>query len=134
DAQHLYWSNGLRLMSSDLDGKNIKQLATLTIAIHQLAVDTEYLYLGVGRFIGRIKLDGTGYDAEWLTLTEAAFGIAVDARHIYWTGQPGIGRANLDGSEPDNAFIPGALGGNVAVDGQYVYWSNATAGTIGRAN
>jgi hypothetical protein len=52
-----------------------------------------------------------------------------------------IGRANLDGTDPNPTFITGANDPtDVAVDGQYVYWTALTttgrppAGAIGRAN
>jgi virginiamycin B lyase len=57
---------------------------------------------------------------------------------VYWGNiSGGIGRANLDGSDPTELFIPiadasGPTG--VAVDGQYIYWTNQTTGGIGRAN
>lgn len=62
--------------------------------------------------------------------------------YVYWTdglGGGGIARANLDGSDPTavaSPFIPNTdagTGAGVAVDGQYIYWTNGTGG-IGRAN
>src|SRR5271169_3944468 len=59
-------------------------------------------------------------------------GIAVGAGHIFWTWGGGIGRANLDGSEPDKSFIGGEGITDVAVGGEYLYWSGG-GGKIGRA-
>ena len=65
--------------------------------------------------------------------------------HIYWANASGntIGRADLDGTDVDQSFISGASGpSDVLVDGQYIYWGNATGctedgacdGSIGRAH
>ena len=65
--------------------------------------------------------------------------------HIYWANASGntIGRADLDGTDVDQSFISGASGpSDVLVDGQYIYWCNATVCTedcacdcsIGRAH
>jgi uncharacterized protein YjbI with pentapeptide repeats len=64
---------------------------------------------------------------------------------IYWANASGntIGRANLSGTDVNENFIKGANGpSDVMVEGQYLYWANATGctesgscpGTIGRAN
>jgi hypothetical protein len=56
--------------------------------------------------------------------------------HIYWTGAAGIGREPLDAPDAYPATIvpqtAGACG--IAVDQSHLYWANADAGTIGRAN
>ena len=68
-------------------------------------------------------------------------GLAVDAFYIYWTyvtdlsGHTAVARAKLDGTGIEPSFIPDAGGAQgIAVDGQHVYWADATAGAIKRAN
>jgi hypothetical protein len=60
--------------------------------------------------------------------------------YVYWanyrlgTGTT-LGRSNLDGTGTNQGFItntPAPSG--LAVDGQHIYWANASANTIGRAN
>jgi hypothetical protein len=80
--------------------------------------------------------------------------VAVDADHVYWTKQvcsvvgsgtcgPAIMRANLDGTDVDRTLITGGAGFHssswldVAVDADFVYWTESNfggTGTIGRAS
>jgi hypothetical protein len=103
---------------------------------------------------------------DFLAKTKAV-GLAVDGEHIYWADPStgAIGRANLDGTGIDKTFIappPGecevevefgvskkvsipSIPRYVAVDGEYIYWTNTGlleegpesfpigGGTIGRA-
>jgi hypothetical protein len=60
------------------------------------------------------------------------------ANYVYWPNLAGgtIGRAGLDGSQVNNAFIATTeTPRSVAVDSQYIYWTQGTTGTgaIGRA-
>ena len=75
-----------------------------------------------------------GMLATWVAPSAKALG-------IFWSesspsGLPGtstIGGANLDGTGVNDAFITGASNPyGVAVDGNYIYWTNDTG--IGRAN
>jgi hypothetical protein len=64
--------------------------------------------------------------------------------HIYWSepeaargpsghGIDNIWQANLDGTSLDRSFVTGlAIPWPVAVGGQFLYWSDSEAGTIGR--
>ena len=57
------------------------------------------------------------------------------ANYRYYGGGTTIGRANLDGTNPNQSFITGANSAHgVAVDGQFIYWTNQFGDTIGRAN
>jgi hypothetical protein len=51
------------------------------------------------------------------------------------TGGDSIGRANLDGTNVDQNLMTGFSPGAVAIEGNYIYWSNAdqSANSIGRA-
>ena len=100
--------------------------------------------------IGRAELDNApspldGVDHDFLPQT--AVGIAVDSTHLYWAdaATDAIGRAELDANDDvvpgsvDLDFIPGADNPRgVAVEGSFVFWTNAAdgsagTGTIGRA-
>ena len=62
----------------------------------------------------------------WLAAQANAF--------VYWGNDTDtIGRSNLDGSGVNQSFITTPVYG-VAVDGQYVYWTNAYSSAIERAN
>jgi|GEM_PF-2706608 len=92
--------------------------------------------------IGTAPLNGGVGNPSFIPgLPDSPNGIAVYGTYIYWTnpGYPNgtIGRAGLDGSDVNENFIPGAgppIGdaSNVAVSGDYIYWSSLYA--IGRAN
>ena len=129
-----------------------------------ITVDGNYVYWttraggpGTTGAVARAKQDGTRVDTRFIiTAPFAAQCVAVDGAHIYWTtvGIEGvslggtIGRANLDGTGAQESFIsgievagtgvfqsfPGINGCGLAVDETHIYWSNASAGTIGRAN
>jgi uncharacterized protein YjbI with pentapeptide repeats len=144
DRQHLYWTNGLSIERSDLDGTNIDaHFITLPAAAQNVAVDDQYIYWSNFSEIGRAKLDGTGVTADFISLSgDDVGGLAVDGSHIYWAdGTDGtVGRANLDGTGVDSSFITdvGHITG-VAVDSQHIYWTELTGGqpaggSIGRAN
>lgn len=77
----------------------------------------------------------------------ALFAVSPAGAAVYWGGEGGVGVANLDGSQaiqslpasaPPPAFPLARLDPRevcgMAVDGNYVYWANRWAGTIGRAN
>jgi hypothetical protein len=109
-----------------------------------------YIYWGNWAYlngaIGRANTDGTGINQGFassapLNGDATTPAVAVDEQHLYWTTYGySIGRANLDGSGTNQDFITGAnFPEGLAVDGQYVYWSNpntqnAPSNSIGRAN
>jgi hypothetical protein len=119
--------------------------------------------------IARDTLEDTDLKAEFIP-GKHAVGVAVDGTHLYWANPVGgeIGRSGLDGSSPEPFFFPGptkceieveneegeteletleapSTPRYVAVQGEYVYWSNTGplsdenelaingCGTIGRA-
>jgi virginiamycin B lyase len=105
------------------------------------------VYWGNGSPIGRVNLDGTEAQYEFIkyvpfsspgaAAVSGCGGVAVDASHVFWAepSYGSIGRANLDGSGADYTFITGAENPcGLAVDGGHVYWSNFSGGSIGRAN
>jgi Ca2+-binding RTX toxin-like protein len=94
------------------------------------------------------SLHGEAPNPNFISPLNTPGAIAIDDTYIYWTDavveQPTnvfatIGRARLDGtSSPDLTWLKDDTANEywsgVAVDGQYVYWSNSDAGLIGRAN
>ena len=131
---------------SNLDGTGANQqfIGVGQGAADYLAVDDRYLYWSNGAEIGRANLDGSDVIPGFINLRgDDVGGLAVDSSHIYWADRTHgtIGRANLDGSGVNSSFITGATNAtDVAVDGQYVYWTQIAtsglppAGSIGRAN
>ena len=105
--------------------------------------------------ISRDTLEGTDLKAEFIP-GKHAVGVAVDGSHLYWANPVGgeIGRSDLDGNvEPGFVIAPGptkceievenekgeeeletleapSTPRYVAVQGEYVYWSNT--GPLGR--
>lgn len=79
--------------------------------------------------IGRATSDGSSVNQDFATTARPArpaTGVAVDGRHVYWSnsGNDGttIGRASLGGAL-DNDFITGIHPNGVAVDSQYICWT-----------
>src|SRR5262245_64097542 len=66
--------------------------------------------------------------------------LAVAAKHIYWATYASIGRVNLDGSGLNQSFITGVIPPRtinpyeLAVNANYIYWTNDFRDAIGRAN
>jgi hypothetical protein len=94
--------------------------------------------------IGRVNLDGTGFDPDFIDGASDPCGVALNDQRIYWANRnapSSIGRARLDGGGVDQTFIEGGLGVpcGPSVNDQYIYWANffggaGNDGSIGRAN
>ena len=100
-----------------------------------LAVDREHLYWGGDGAIGRVGLDGSDPEPDWIPgppdSRQAA--VTVDSAHVYWADflEDSIGRANLDGSGVDPGFIATSFPGSLALDDTHVYWIGGTSGVGG---
>ena len=77
-----------------------------------------------------------------LAILVATFSIGPDRADaaLYWANGSAVGRANLDGSQSfwplPNGWFPALEAGGACgleADDHYLYWGNASAGTIGRA-
>jgi sugar lactone lactonase YvrE len=94
---------------------------------------TEDAKTGPQPVIGRADIDGKNPNQSFLPVR--ASGVAVDGSHIYWAmpSRGTIGRVNLDGSGTvEEEFIVGAgTPQYVAVNGEYVYWTNSGNGQDG---
>lgn len=115
-----------------------------------VALDSGHVYWveiasGTPAYIARAGLDGSVVQLNYVTIPGTSFpcGVAVNSANIFWSdvGFLGhgtrIGRANTNnGSGADASFIAGASAPcGVALDGSsHLYWTNAEAGTIARAN
>lgn len=96
-------------------------LAVVVFATPALAAD--YMYWsqnGLGNYVARANIDGTGINTSFLTDSTTVGGIAFDSTHIYWAGPNGVSRANIDGTGKTQIFS-GLVAPGIAVDGQYVY-------------
>lgn len=124
--------------SKTVNSKNpFKTLVTGNAAEHiGVAVDATFLYYSNGKTIGRIKLDGTGNEPNFITtgVVTTTHGITVDANFIYWAGEGNVGRAKINGTEVLATFItaPAAVI-DVAVNSEFIYWTDTNEFTIGRA-
>lgn len=107
--------------------------------VQGIAVDGTYLYFAqaTGGAIGRIKLDGTGLNKNFIsTAGIGVTNLACNATHIYWTNEneTTIGRAKIDGTEVNKAFIASGTGvKGIALDATYVYWNSNVKAEIGRS-
>jgi hypothetical protein len=144
---YLYWDNpqvgwiGRGMIDGDPANVNQSFVTTMLLGGGPVAVDRQYLYWGMSKYIGRANLDGSRINQKFISLDEfsAATQLAVDDQHIYFIrGDVSIGRANLDGSGVEESFITvqGAMFSGLAVDSNYIYWTDWAPGhkSIGRAN
>ena len=163
----IFWANsgngsGTSVGSSANDGAGANQ-SFLTSAVNprDVAANSTHVYWSSGTVdvIERANVDGTGRDSTFIqpsdctNLADLNFpnGITVDATHVYWISRDAmkIGRAKLDGTEVNCNWISltppnsdASLLNEIAVDDQYVYWTQALSatppdvafGTIGRAD
>ena len=104
----IYWTEQTsettgRLQSANLNGGNVRLVASLTSAPMGIAVDVSnkrlYITNGWGK-VQRLDVDGRNFRSDMITGLSAPQGIAVDAAagRIYWTARGKIQRANLDGT------------------------------------
>jgi hypothetical protein len=152
----IYWANttsgpapgGLDTIGhANLDGSNpvANFITTTSLNIFGVATDQNFVYwLNSGSpatgAIGRASLNGGTGDSAFIPGVGTNAGLAVDPSFVYWTNDTtGIDRAPIGGGSPQSNFVPNAstsqgaqLG--VAVNSQYIFWSDADLGRIGRAN
>lgn len=119
-----------------------------------LAITDDYIFwANTGtNTIGCAKIDGSGANQSFITGALGPFGMATDGTNIYWANSAGatagtsgstIGKADISSmtdcqsnqvSGITQSFITGAAApSGVAVDSTYIYWTNFTTGTVGRA-
>ncbi|MFO1495402.1 MAG: DUF5050 domain-containing protein [Lysobacterales bacterium] len=147
---HIYWSDPGRgtIGRANVDGTGanldlIQYTVNAAIRSYNIAVDGAHIYWSTdNNWIARANLDGSGVQPNFIPGSDPR-AIVANSTHIYWANfaTNRIGRANLDGSGVNQNFISTSrppLG--VALDDQYVYWSNyynlatPNSGSIGRAN
>ncbi|HSD25157.1 MAG TPA: hypothetical protein VLB79_12605 [Solirubrobacterales bacterium] len=146
----IYWTNevgmgGTSIGHANIDGSNPNpNFIPGPLDPCGLAADSSFIYFfsNDGAHIGRATLGGTGVDPNFVTIPEPFCGLAVDQSFLYWSSDGGntVGRVPVGGGTPNGSFIPaGTTSGGptgVAVNSQYVFWSNPDAmpPAIGRAN
>lgn len=147
---HIYWSDPGRgtIGRANVDGTGanldlIQYTVNAAIRSYNIAVDGAHIYWSTdNNWIARANLNGSGVQPNFIPGSDPR-AIVANSTHIYWANfaTNRIGRANLDGSGVNQNFISTSrppLG--VALDDQYVYWSNyynlatPNSGSIGRAN
>jgi hypothetical protein len=144
----IYWANnpaGIDTIGhANIDGGNpsasfIAPAGTNTFGV---AADQGFVYWlenDSPQRIGRAPLSGGSSDPAFITGIGTNEGMAVDPSFIYWTNATtGIDRAPIGGGAVQPNFIPNLTTANpprgVAVNSQYVFWSDADLARIGRAN
>ena len=71
DREHLYWTNGLTIARSDLDGTGVDPgfVATASLNLsNSVVVDDRYIYWSNGTEIGRANIDGTDVTPDFISL------------------------------------------------------------------
>jgi hypothetical protein len=132
---------------ADLNGANqdnsfINPVAAQTCGV---AANDSFVYYmdSSNNRIGRAAASGGMGDDTFISIPDHNCGVAADSSFLYWGGgNKEIGRAPIGGGAADPNFIanatPTGSPTGVAVNPQYVFWSNGgnTPGTngIGRAN
>jgi len=154
DGGHIYWSNylGNSIGRANIDGSQPNPnfiILTMGANPEGIAVDAGHVYWAETGFnrIGRDTIDGNPANLNENFIAGATYpvGVAVDSNFIYWANYQGgssltgtIGRANLDGSSPNQSFIPDGQSyspagpAGVAVNNNFIYWTNYNSTTIGR--
>ena len=138
---HMYWAEdgNNRIGRAKLDGSEIERnFVTDLNGPHGLAVQGDYLYIANtagGNIVRAALADGT---AEVLLNVNGPQMLATNSSYLYWTNLSGesVGRSALSGSDPEPAFISqsGSWTYGIAVDVDYVYWTNYTGGqSVARA-
>lgn len=128
DSAHIYWSSVTSIGRANLDGSGVEPSFRPVSRAVGLAVDGAHIYFGENGFghVGRVRLDGSYYEPDWIEAPGDPCSVAVDSNHVYWADAAGnrIGRADLTGEVVEPAFIdPGArIDCGVAVDSSYVYF------------
>jgi Ca2+-binding RTX toxin-like protein len=153
-AKYVYWTNPTvngTIGFAPLDGTGFAQtlISTAGNSPFDVEVGGGFIYWSLPASIARaFSLHGEAPNPNFINPLNTPGAIAIDDTYIYWTDtvveQPSnvfatIGRARLDGTSiPDPDWLKDDTAGEdwsgVAVDGKYVYWSNSSAGLIGRAN
>jgi hypothetical protein len=147
----IYWANTGGATDSighaNIDGSNpVSTFVTTTSTnIWGVATDQTFVYwLNSGSpatgAIGRASLNGGTGDSGFIPGIGTNEGMAVDPNFIYWTNETtGIDRAPIGGGAIQSNFIPNASTNpaaqrGVAVNSQFIFWSDADNARIGRAN
>jgi virginiamycin B lyase len=119
----IYWANydDGEIGRANIDGSDPNSDAIDVGSVVGIAIEGDYVYFtsNGGTTIGRVKLNGSDLDTNFITGLngEQAF-LAADSQYIFWAnadvsgGYSGttIGRANIDGSDVNQSFITGAHG------------------------
>jgi hypothetical protein len=139
----IYWQNGGGgIARANIDGTGVNTtFIPTTDSTCGLTSDSSFLYFldNGGAQIGRAGLDGSSVSPAFAATSQAFCGLSLDVNYLYWATGTGnsVGRVPLVGGAPEPDFIEdGSAGGGtggVAVNPQFVFWSNYGTDAIGRA-
>lgn len=153
DSSHLFWINDYAGTVADSIGQSgltgwsktqslIGPSGSYVRQPLRLAVTSSNIYWANcnGATVGRASIDGSTPSGYWLNASPCTSAVAVDGTHVYWVSRGAsvtVGRTNLDGTGSTNLITgldAGALAPDIAVDSNYLYWTNYLTGAIGRAD
>jgi hypothetical protein len=158
-SAHIYWSHsqvdtwepgeaGFNAIGrANRDGTEVqKNFIKNPHSAGDLAVGAGHIYwidVNAGE-LARANLDGSHVKRNVLFCGwEAGDAVAIGAGHVYWVsgidgpGPARIERANLDGSHINRDFISigrDADAGGIALNRRFIYWTDPSNDTIGRAD
>lgn len=141
DPENLYWTrafkkfdDGTILERSTIQGGGIHEIGRVQDAF-AIAVADGYLYWANSGGFGRVRTDGSEYDAHFLTVAASIqkYDLAFGDGYLYFIDGGRIGRVSVsDGPQPTVEWITQTRDVvAVTVGGGYVYWCD-NSGVFGR--
>ncbi len=147
DSGHIYWAEARdheeghgTIGRSTLAGGSVEKEFIIGAGDPRgVAVSSEYIYWtnGASTDIGRATITGGSPEQSFISrgAGEHPWGIAVNATSLYWVDQESgitfIIKMNVGGGGESSEIIFGQARG-IAIDSNYIYWSDASNNTIGR--
>ncbi len=141
-GDYLYTCYG-KVRRVKLDGTGATTLRTAT-DIYSVVSDGTYLYYGFefAQKIGRMNMDGTGANDNWVSLTGTtglyAAWMTINNGVLYFGGGNNanatkVGSVPTSGGSPTLLYTDSNAIAGIATDGTYLYWVHYSSGNLSRS-